>query len=171
MAHASHASHVPRVLVAHADHGVREVVAQALREAAGHVVVSAADAMKALATLSSSARPMVALLDERLARLGRPEDILSIAAEEAAGGPLARHCYILMSTLPHRLGAKQLSLLALLGAPVLALPFDLDTLFQMVDDAGALLAGRSHTQTMSQPTTRPVPLATPAMVAALHYSS
>jgi DNA-binding NtrC family response regulator len=148
------------VLVAHADHGVREVVAQALREEAGHHVISVSDAAVALATLCASSSPVVALVDERLSPVDRLGGILHVASHDQAGGQFSRHRYILISALPYNLGAKERHVLSRLGAPLLSQPFELDALLQTVDDAAATLAGRGH----PQPAQR---RATPALVAAM----
>ncbi len=126
------------VLVAHADQGVRAVVAQALCEEADHDIVSTSDAALALATLWLGPRRMVALIDERLSPFNGL-NILAVAANHAVSGPLSRHRYLLMSTLPHNIRAQERRLLFRLGAQVLAQPFELDTLLQMVDDAASSL--------------------------------
>jgi len=131
------------VLVAHADYGVREVMAQALHEEAGHDVVSTVDAELALSTLWLSPRPVVALIAERLYPFSGL-NILDVAAHEKWGGPLSRHRYILMSTLPQNIRMDNRRLLSRLGARVLSQPFDLDALLQMVEDAATGLAGRRH---------------------------
>ena len=129
------------VLVAHADYGVREVMAQALHEEAGHDVVSTVDAASTLSTLWFSPRPVVALIAERLYPAGGLS-ILDVVAHDERGGPLSRHRYILMSTLPQNIRMDKRRLLSRLGARVLPQPFDLDVLLQTVDDAATSLSGR-----------------------------
>jgi len=131
------------VLVAHADHGVREVMAQALHEEAGHDVVSTVDATSTLSALWLSPRPVVALIAERLYPASGLS-ILDVAAHDGRSGPLSRHRYIVMSTLPQNIRLDKRRLLSRLGARVLSQPFDLDVLLQMVDDAATSLAGRRY---------------------------
>jgi hypothetical protein len=118
-------------------------MAQALHEEAGHDVVSTVDAASTLSTLWLSPRPVVALIAERLYLAGGLS-ILDVAAHDERSGPLSRHRYILMSTLPQNIRTDKRRLLSRLGARVLAQPFDLDVLLQMVDDAATSLAGRRH---------------------------
>jgi DNA-binding NtrC family response regulator len=122
------------VLVAHADEGVRDAVAVALREESGHLVVAMSDGMLAIAALRHSDVPMVALMDECLLPFSGM-DVFGVVANDRAAGPLARHRYILLSTWPEHIQAQGRELLARLGAHVLPLPFDLDALIQVVDEA------------------------------------
>lgn len=122
------------VLVAHADEGVREAAAVALREEAGHVVMGASSSVSAIAALRLSERPVVALMDERLLPFGGL-DILNVAAIDEAGGSFARHRYILLSTWGQGIDADGQKLLARLDVPVLLEPFELETLIRVVDEA------------------------------------
>jgi DNA-binding NtrC family response regulator len=131
-----------RVLVAHADEGVREAVAATLGEEAGHTVVATSDSMSAIAALWLSAGPMVALIDERLLPFGGL-DVFGVVANDSAARSLARHRYVLLSTWPEHIQSHGRRLLARLGAPVLPLPFELDALIGVVDEAAeAIVAGR-----------------------------
>ena len=121
------------VLVAHSDEEVRDTVAAALREVGGHEVLATSDGMLAIAALWLSESPMVALIDERLAPFGAIE-VFGIAANDRAGGQLARHRYILLSTWPQHAATLRQNLLTRLDAPVLALPFELAALLQIVDE-------------------------------------
>lgn len=122
------------VLVAHSDEGVRDVIAAALRDLGGHRVLATSDGVIAIAALWLSERPMVALMDERLLPFSAM-DVFRVAANDTAGGQLARHHYILLSTWPQRGAALRQKLLAHLDASVLALPFDLTALLDIVDKA------------------------------------
>jgi DNA-binding NtrC family response regulator len=121
------------VLVAHSDEGVRDVIEAALRDVAGHEVVATSDGEMAIAALWLSERPMVALIDERLLPYGAM-DVFRIAANDRAGGQLARHRYILLSTWPQHVATVRHDLLTHLDAPVLGLPFDLAALLRVVDE-------------------------------------
>jgi CheY-like chemotaxis protein len=125
---------VAHVLVAHSDEGVRDVIAAALRDVGGHRVLATSDGVIAIAALWLSERPMVAFMDERLLPFSAM-DVLRVAANDRSGGQLARHHYVLLSTWPQRVAALRQKLLARLDAPVLALPFDLTALLDMVDKA------------------------------------
>jgi len=139
MAHVLVGQHVlveRHVLVAHADHGIRDVVAQALHEEAEYSVVSAPDAALALSTLWLASSPMVALIDDHLSPRGGL-GLLALAANDEAGGPLSRHRFIVMSTFPQTIREKGARVLSRLGARILSQPFDLDALLLMVDAAAS----------------------------------
>jgi hypothetical protein len=127
------------------------VVAQALSEETPHEVSSTADAELALAALWLAPEPLVALIDERLAPFGAL-GILAIAANDGLDGPLARHRYVLMSTVPYNLCPTEWAPLARLHTQVLSLPFELDTLLQVVEDAArGLTSGTPARQIEAQP--------------------
>jgi hypothetical protein len=125
-----------RVLVAHADEAVRDALAMALADVAGHLVLATSDGQLSVAALRLTERPMVALMDERLLPFSAI-DILRIAANDSADEELSRHRYILMSTEPANATVQWQSLLTRLHVPVLALPVELDELIELVDDVGA----------------------------------
>jgi hypothetical protein len=126
-------------LVAHADQDLRDTVAAALREVAGRCVVATSDGVLALIALWLSDDPVVALIDECLLPFGGM-DVFGMMANDQAAGHLARHRYVLLSTWPEHIPAKGRELLARLGAPVLSLPFELDELIHMVDEADEVIA-------------------------------
>jgi hypothetical protein len=121
-------------LVAHADEDVRDALAAALHEVAERCVVATSDSVLAIAALWLSDSPMVALLDERLLPFGGL-DVFGMVAHDQAAGRLARHRYVLLSTWPEHIQAKGRELLGRLGASVLSLPFELDELIHVVDEA------------------------------------
>lgn len=132
------------VLVAHADPRIRNTMMTALEEV-GHIVVGMSDGKLALTVLRIGVTPMVALLDEQLSPF-EGLDLLGMAANDHARGPLSRHHYILMSAVPDYIDIKGRELLSRLDAVVLSQPFDLDTLVEKVDEAAEKesLMGRRH---------------------------
>jgi hypothetical protein len=125
--------------VAHADHDVRDAVAAALREVTGRHVVATSDGMLAIVALWLSEGPVVALVDERLLPFGGM-DVFDVVASDQTAGHLSRHRYVLLSTWPEHILAKGRKLLERLGAPVLSLPFELDELIHVVDEADDVIA-------------------------------
>jgi CheY-like chemotaxis protein len=120
------------VLVVDADADVRYTLATALQDA-GHSVTTAEDAILAVAMLCVSRYPLVVLLNERLRPLSGL-DILAMAADDESG-QLARHGWVLMTTTSERLTPSQHARLQGMAAPVLPQPFDLDDLFDVIDQA------------------------------------
>src|SRR5215469_11092053 len=119
------------ILVVHPDHSIREALCDMLSEA-GHTVAEAPDAASGLQHLRASDSGMIVLLDGGLPR----PDICPVLAEIRADPDLcARHAYLLLSTHAARLSKPTRTALEVLGAPVVAMPFDMDTLLAAVAEA------------------------------------
>lgn len=126
-----------RVLVVDDSPALRAVARAILEEEGGHELFEAADGRSALALLRSSAVPLVALLDLRLAD---GDDAGGLLAELVADPVLGRHAYGLVSATPReRFPAEAGSLLEALDIPTLAKPFDIDDLLALVTRLAARL--------------------------------
>ena len=124
------------VLVVDDDASIRHMLRVAL-EFAGHVVSEACNGLMALDHLHASGEPLVILLDQMmplvsgeglLAQLARDRDLT------------ARHACVLMTAQAEFLSPQCRFLLAELAVPVLAKPFELDDLFEIVEESAERLA-------------------------------
>jgi DNA-binding NtrC family response regulator len=112
-------------------------VAQLLRqvlEDEGYDVTVTEGAEATIALLRTHPRPLVALLHHR----STEESVIEVlAAAETEGGPLRRHGYVLLDAhdLASRLDHRQQ--IFRMGAWLLSIPFDLQTLLHTVKDAAA----------------------------------
>jgi DNA-binding response OmpR family regulator len=124
------------ILVVHPDHSIREALRDMLSEA-GHTVAEAPDAASGLHHLHATDSGMIVLLDGGLPR----PDICPVLAEiRADPGLCARHAYLLLTTNAGRLSEPTRTALEVLGAPVVAMPFDMDSLLAAVAEAECRLA-------------------------------
>lgn len=115
-----------RVLLADEMVDIRQVM-QLVLEDAGYHVLAARGTPHALEVLRTSTEPMVVLLSKRSGT-----ELLEAGPSDPRVG---RHAFVLLCAYPQRLPANWGELLAALNVPVLALPFDLDTLYRTVGDA------------------------------------
>jgi CheY-like chemotaxis protein len=117
------------VLVVDDDSGIRGVLRDIL-EGAGYVVDAAADGEIALRLLQGSEHPYVVLLD-----LWMPNrDGLDVLAEVAADLTLRRrHAFALVTADPRASQRLDQRLVGALRVPIIAKPFDLDELLDIVE--------------------------------------
>lgn len=120
------------VLVVDDDDGIRATLVFLL-QGEGYHVDEAPDGKPALVRLRESHERMVVLLDLQMPGM----DGLALLDAVAANEPLAtRHAYILLTATPDRtLPLKTATLLTQLKVPVVAKPFDIDTLIEAVRQA------------------------------------
>lgn len=123
------------VLVVEDDEETRAVMGTALEDA-GYVVAEASDGLGALEVLRVSPYPMVVLLDYWMPRVGGAKVIEKVAEDPTLAG---RHAYILVTATPEILPPAFSEQLGQLGAPVIAKPFEIDTLLDTVAKAAARL--------------------------------
>lgn len=122
------------VLVVDDDQDTREAI-RLLLEDEGYAVAEAADGLQTLEVLRSHPDPLVVLLDLDLPRL----DGAGVLREVARDGQLAaRLAFIVMTAVSYKHYAAAGELCRELAVPLIAKPFDLDTLL----DAVAAAAGR-----------------------------
>lgn len=133
------ATPTPWVLVVEDDEGTRAVMGQALEDA-GYVVAEASDGLGALEVLRVSPYRMVVLLDYWMPRVGGSKVIETVMADPALR---THHAYILVTATPEILPPAFTEQLAQLGAPVIAKPFEIDTLIDTVAQSSARLRGAS----------------------------
>lgn len=123
-----------KVLVVDDDRDVRDTLREAL-QAAGHVVHAVEDGEAALQVLRSSTQRYVVLLDVMLPQLSGYELLGEIMREDDRAG---FHAFVIVTAYPRALPpletAYRLSALAI-AAPVLAKPFDVNSLLAAVSDA------------------------------------
>jgi CheY-like chemotaxis protein len=124
------------ILVVHPDHAIREALRDLLSQA-GHTVTEAPDAASGLQHLRATAIGMIVLLD---GGLPRPDMCPVLAVIRADPDLYARHIYLLLTTNAGRLSEPTRTALEVLGAAVVATPFDMDTLLAAVADAESRLA-------------------------------
>lgn len=123
-------------LVVDDDQGIRETVSMVLEDA-GYRTTLANDGHQALACLRTSPDRLVVLLDQFMPKL----DGLAVLEEVAGDEWLrARHGYVLLTASPNTLTADERSLLTTLSADILAKPFDIDVLVEMVRQVAERLA-------------------------------
>ncbi len=119
------------VLVADDDSGIRESL-RLILEDAGYQVAEAADGMQALDILRASPQQMVVLLDLMMPKV----DGAGVLGAVAADPQLAKqHAFVLMTAARKTLGLAFARLLADLRVPLLAKPFDLETVLEVVEQA------------------------------------
>lgn len=123
------------VLVVEDDEETRAVMGTALEDA-GYVVAEASDGLGALEVLRVSPYPMVVLLDYWMPRVGGAKVIETVAEDATLAG---RHAYILVTATPEILPPAFTMQLAKLDVPVIAKPFEIDTLLDTVRQASARL--------------------------------
>lgn len=123
------------VLVVEDDEGTRAVIGSALEDA-GYVVAEASDGLGALEVLKVSPYSMVVLLDYWMPRVGGEKVIEAVMADATLA---ARHRFVLVTATPEILPPNFARQLAALDVPVVAKPFDMDTLLNTVLKVAARL--------------------------------
>ena len=123
------------VFVVDDDPGIRAVLRCAL-EAAGYAVMEAADGVSALDGVCASPCPLIVLLDLHMPRLDGAGVLATVAGDRVLAH---RHHFLLVTADPLPLPPALDTLLVSLDVPVVAKPFDIDTVLDMVahlaDDA------------------------------------
>jgi len=126
------------VLVVDDDRAIRETLRLALEDE-GYTVLEAADGVIALELLRAHVLPMVVLLDLRMPRLDGIEVLRRVASSTELS---RRNAYALVTANQHMLDTAAAGLLAHLSVPIVAKPFDLDELLEMVEHMAYRLAQR-----------------------------
>lgn len=128
-----------QVLLVASDSDIRETITCVLEEG-GHAVTSTSEVALARSLLYVSHHPLVVLLCPGV----DASHALSLLAETAAAvNPrLARHRYLLLSTLPCQLAAAR-DRLAAWRVPVIAMPFDIDDLLAAVEQGDRRIDSRA----------------------------
>jgi CheY-like chemotaxis protein len=119
------------VLIVEDDKDTRDAL-RLVFENEGHVVSEAADGLQALSVLRASASPLVVVLDLDLPRLDGIQ-VLRMAAEDASLS--ARHGFILLTAVSDQRFQEAEAVCAEFMVPVIAKPFELDTVLGAVDAA------------------------------------
>jgi CheY-like chemotaxis protein len=126
----------PGALIVDDDAAIRETLAHLVEEG-GYDVLTAHNGLLALKILQTSTRPLVALLDAMMPGMSGMEVVNRVAAD----GRLAhRHACILMTANPEALPLALVQRLKHLSVPVIAKPFDLDTLLALIERAAERVA-------------------------------
>ncbi|HEV2235528.1 MAG TPA: hypothetical protein VGR57_02605 [Ktedonobacterales bacterium] len=104
----------------------------AILEDAGYTLSQARDVAIGLDALRASTEACVVLFNQGIANEGMA--LLQAAASDLAVG---RHAFVLLTAYPEGLALTWRPLLQSLRVPIIAKPFDLDTLLRVVADAAA----------------------------------
>jgi DNA-binding NtrC family response regulator len=120
-----------RVLVVDDDIGIRGSLRDILEDA-GYAVTEAGNGEAALSALRESPWGCVVLLDWWMPRLDGAGVLAAVAADARLR---ARHAYVLVTADPRAPRASFGTMLQALGIPVVAKPFDLDDLLDVVEAA------------------------------------
>jgi CheY-like chemotaxis protein len=116
------------VLVVDDDRNLLRLVAVAL-EAEGYVVLKARNGIEALNFLCAASQPLLVLLDLQMPQLGGAGVLGEVTADKKL---TTRNRYLLMTGHARNLPVALANLLILLQVPVLAKPFKVDQLVEMV---------------------------------------
>jgi CheY-like chemotaxis protein len=116
------------VLVVDDDRNLRRLVAVAL-EAEGYAVLKAQNGIEALDLLGTASQPLLVLLDLQMPQLGGAGVLGEVTADKKM---TTRNRYLLMTGHARNLPLALANLLILLQVPVLAKPFKVDQLVEMV---------------------------------------
>lgn len=139
------------VLVVDDDPAVRLLLRVALGEE-GYGVWEAADGVEALATLRTSARPLVTILDYRLPGMTGGEVVSAVLADPQVAG---RHTFVLVSTTPDMLPEGVRLWAERQGIRIVPKPFDFEALLAAVAEAAGRLRGggpsRYHSRELVSP--------------------
>lgn len=125
-----------QVLVVEDDDAIRETVVDLLRDA-GYVVDAVPDGRPALTRLRKSKERLVGLLDLNMPGLDGEAVLQAVAAHDVLA---TRHAFILMTANQRTLSRDFALLLTQLRVSVIAKPFDIDHLLEMVAQAAARLS-------------------------------
>jgi CheY-like chemotaxis protein len=116
------------VFVVDDDPGIRAVLRCAL-EPAGYAVMEAADGVSALDGVRASPSPLIVLLDLRMPRLDGAGVLATVAGDRTLA---QRHQFVLVTADPLPLPPALAALLTSLDVPIVAKPFDIDTVLDLV---------------------------------------
>ena len=119
---------IVRILVVDDDVAIRRTLRAALEDEA-YIVQEAAEGGAALATLRASAQPVVTLLDLRMPGLGGEAVLRTAAADSTLADS---HRFIVVTANKDSISPSLAALMARMGVPVVAKPFDLDELLELV---------------------------------------
>lgn len=125
----------PPVLVVDDDYDIRETLRIALEEE-GYEVDEAEDGAQALSMLRTSPQPSIVLLDLRLPRLNGDALLRRVERKEHLPAP---HIFVLVTANRELLSPMSLRLLQRMDAEVIAKPFDLNVLLDLVAQAAQSL--------------------------------
>ena len=126
------------VLVVDDDRNLRRLVAVAL-EAEGYDVLKAQNGIEALNVMCTTARPLVVLLDLQMPQLGGAGVLGAVTADKKL---TTRNRYMLMTGYSRNLPVALANLLVSLHVPVLAKPFKVEQLLEMVAQSVRTLPSR-----------------------------
>jgi CheY-like chemotaxis protein len=126
------------VLVVDDDRNLLRLVAVAL-EAEGYVVLKAQNGIEALNFLCTASQPLLVLLDLQMPQLGGAGVLGEVTADKKL---TTRNRYLLMTGHARNLPLALANLLILLRVPVLAKPFKVDQLVEMVAQSVHTLPAR-----------------------------
>ena len=122
------------------DDGDTRLSLRLVLEDAGYAVYETDDGASALERLRDSPRGLVVLLDNLMPGLEGAEVLEALDGEGAA----ERHAYVLVTASPQRVTGALAERLARLGAPVLAKPFEVNDLLEMVAGAARRLPAEGN---------------------------
>lgn len=118
------------------DRDTREVLHLVLEDA-GYTVAEATDGLEGLAAIQASEVPLVVLLDLDLPQL----DGIAVLQEVARDARLAaRHAFLLLTAISYQRYEAATAVCAQLGVPLLAKPFQVEALLDLVATAARRLA-------------------------------
>jgi CheY-like chemotaxis protein len=126
------------VLVVDDDRNLRRLVAVAL-EAEGYDVLKAQNGIEALNVMCTTMQPLVVLLDLQMPQLGGAGVLGAVTADKKL---TTRNRYMLMTGNSRNLPVALANLLVSLRVPVLAKPFKVDQLLEMVAQSVRTLPSR-----------------------------
>lgn len=127
----------PPILIVDDDQDIRETLRMALEDE-GYEVREAEDGARALSLLRQSAQPLVVLLDLRLPRLNGDALLRRVDRKEHLP---AQHTFVLVTANREQLSPMSLRLLRRMDVAVVAKPFDLSDLLDLVAHAADSLEG------------------------------
>lgn len=124
------------VLIVHEDNDIRDMLVM-LMEEAGHTVRAASDNATGLKELKACPPCIVVFQREwkRIDRLG----ILGLLAAEGRLDCVKSHQFVLLTVEPSAIPTPLAELVVRYSVPIVAEPFDLDTLLAAVERAAAVL--------------------------------
>lgn len=124
------------VLIVEDDLSLR-LTLRAFLEEEGYGVFEAPDGRPALERLHASSQRLVVLLDMHMPGMDGRQVLEAVAAHDLLA---TRHAYVMMTANAHTLPLPFAMLLTQLDVPVIAKPFDLDTLLAAIAAAAQRLA-------------------------------
>jgi CheY-like chemotaxis protein len=119
------------VLIVEDDADIRDALRFALEDA-GYVVYEAPSGEPAMRLLHESQRHMVVLVDLNMPGMDGKQVLAAIAQHDTLA---TRHAYIVMTANEKTLPLTFVNLLANLHVPILAKPFDVEQMLEMVHHA------------------------------------